>query len=273
MELDQDLNRRYLDAAEEIAAQIGAMPQNRAVVVIGSVAEQTADRHSDIDLLVLYREEPEAEEIASALSQPSVGTYRFDENHFHVHLNKEDPHITLLFTPAARIQGFVESYPDIDFNDYAELSSYIVNGRLLHGDEEEFASWQRACVTIPMKMKVETVRHTMGSLYFWFQRDALLTLAHRKDWIMFNRTISECVVIILRVIYLLNDRIMIKPKRTRIVLDQCKFKPVEIAQKLEDLYLHRNSLEDAMAKVAQGREILRDLVALISEQLPDASRK
>ena len=46
------------------------------------------------------------------------------ENHFHVHLNKENPHITLLFTPVARIQGFVESYPDIDFNDYAELSSY-----------------------------------------------------------------------------------------------------------------------------------------------------
>ena len=129
--MNQDLNRRYLNAAEEIASQVGAMPQNQAVVVIGSVAEQTADRHSDIDLLVLYREEPEAENIASALSQQSVGKYRFDEHHFHVHLNKEDPHITLLFTPAARIQGFVESYPDIDFNDYAELSSYIVNGRLL----------------------------------------------------------------------------------------------------------------------------------------------
>ena len=271
--MNRDLNRRYLDTAEEIASQIGAMPQNQAVVVIGSVAEQTADRHSDIDLLVLYREEPEAENIASALSQPSVGKYRFDADHFHVHLDREDPHITLLFTPAARIQGFVENYPDIDFNDYAELSSYIVNGRLLSGDEVEFTTWQITCATIPMKMKVQTVKHIMGSLYFWFQRTELLTLAHRGDWIMFNRTISECVVTVLRVIYLLNDKIMIKPKRARLVLDQCKLKPVEIARRLEDLYIHRNSLEDAITKVEQGREILSDLAALISEYLPGAVRR
>jgi len=48
MELNQDLNRRYLDAAEEIALQVGVMPQNWAVIVIGSVAEQTADRQPDM---------------------------------------------------------------------------------------------------------------------------------------------------------------------------------------------------------------------------------
>ena len=124
-----------------------------------------------------------------------------------------------------------------------------------------------------MKMKVQTVKHIMGSLYFWFQRDEMLPLAHREDWIMFNRTIDECIVTVLRVIYLLNDKILIKPKRARVVLDQCQVKPAEIAQRLEDLYLHRNSLEDARTKVEQGREILSDLSALISEHLPGASRK
>ena len=48
MELNRDLNRRYLDTAEEIASQVGAMSQSQAVVVIGSVAEQTADRQPDM---------------------------------------------------------------------------------------------------------------------------------------------------------------------------------------------------------------------------------
>mgnify|MGYP001359859408 CR=1 FL=1 len=84
---------------------------------------------------------------------------------------------------------------------------------ILHGNPQEFALWQSKCEKVTAGMKRGRIHNVMGSLNFYFRGGSLLQLARRGDWIMVNRTLDESVLGILRVIYLLNDGMMVKPKR------------------------------------------------------------
>jgi hypothetical protein len=134
---------------------------------------------------------------------------------------------------------------------------------MLHGDQEEFSSWRAKCERVPATMKRDTIANVMGSLNFYFRGGSLLQLARRGDWIMVSRTLGECVLGILRVIYLLNDRVMVKPKQTRVEMESFSKKPHGISDRLEALYLLKNTVADVGTKVAEVIRIFDELHALI----------
>lgn len=263
--MDQGLNQKYLQLASDLAIKLQDLSEAKYILLIGSVVDQTADQYSDIDTIVLYDNEPSESDLAHLLGKESVYKFWLDDNHFHVHHRNKSVDMTMLFTPLRRIEHFIHQYPDLGFNDYAEISRYIVNGKLLAGDEKTFISWQKNCRIVPKSVKEKVFRKEIPSLSFWFRSNHLLMLAERSDWIMVNRTINMSIEGILRVIYLLNDEIMIKPKRTRIHLNQCAIKPHDIQARLENLYLHKNTLADAKDKVDQMLSILSDLEELVQK--------
>lgn len=263
--MDKNLNEKYLQLASDLATMIQGLPEAKYILLIGSVVDQTADHLSDIDTIILYDKEPSEPDLATLLGKESVYKFWLDDDHFHVHYKKENVDMTMLFTPLKRIEDFVNQYPHINFNDYAEVSRYIVNGKRLAGDEQTFDAWQKKCRIVPFEVKEKVFQKEMPSLSFWFKSDHLLMLAERSDWIMVNRTINMSIEGILRVIYLLNDEIMIKPKRTRIHLEQCTIKPPDIQIRLENLYLHKNTLADVKDKIEQMLSIIDDLKALIQQ--------
>ena len=258
-----ELSKAHYNRAVEVASRLSGLRESRYVLLIGSVADGTADEFSDIDLMVLYEKEPAEVDIASCLGKDAVSKFRHGEYHFDVGYTIDGIPSGVMFTPAERIEGFVGSYPDISHEEYGELSRYIVNGMMLHGDEEKFSSWKARCERVPEAMKRDTIANVMGSLNFYFRGGSLLQLARRGDWIMVSRTLGKCVLGILRVIYLLNDKVMVKPKRTRVEMESFSRKPQGISDRLEALYLLRNSVADVEVKVAEVIRIFDELYALI----------
>jgi hypothetical protein len=161
--------------------------------------------------------------------------------------------------------GFVDRYPQVSFEEYAELSRYIVRGRLLQGAEEEFRSWSEKCKTIPPEMKSKTIRKQIAGVRFYFREGNIDPLVKRQDWIMVNRTICEGVLSILRVVYLLNDQIMIKPKRTRQELEGLPRKPDDFCGRLEVLFTLKNTDSDARQKSAELEALLSEVEQLVAE--------
>ena len=260
--MNEEINRRYQAQAKDTAIALAALAESRYVLLIGSVADGTADEHSDIDLLVLYHDEPSEESIALTLQMDSVFKFRLGEFHFHTHYRVDGKKQAILFTPGDRLERFVQEYPDISFDEYAELSRYVVNGDLLHGDQRQFLSWQEKCRRVPDEMKRTTIHREMASLRFWIKEGNLVQLAERSDWIMVNRTINEAIQGILKIVYLLNEKILIKPKRTGVESDTFGVKPKELVPRLEELYLHKNNLADVKAKVDKAALILDELEQL-----------
>ncbi|HCR19371.1 MAG TPA: hypothetical protein DIU35_17985 [Candidatus Latescibacteria bacterium] len=233
------------------------LAETRYVLLIGSVADGTADEFSDIDIQVVYRNEPLEKDIAACLGKISVCKFLHGEFHFGANHQIDDIPAGVMFTSRDRIAGLVEEYPDVSYEEYGELSRYIVNGKVLHGDKDAFATWRRKCERVPAAMKRGTIANVMGSLNFYFRGGNLLQLAERGDWIMVNRVLNESVMGMLRIVYLLNDRMMVKPKRTRIEMDGFQRKPRRISDRLEDLYLLRNTVSDVKTKVDQVIHLYR----------------
>ena len=129
--VNKSLNERYFQLASDLAAILKDLPEAKYTLLIGSVADQTADQFSDIDTIVLYDEEPSEPKLADLLGKESVYKFWLDDYHFHVHYSKENVDMTMLFTPLKRIESFVSKYPQINFDEYAELSRYVVKGKLL----------------------------------------------------------------------------------------------------------------------------------------------
>lgn len=252
--------------ASRTASRLAALDESLYVVLIGSVADGTADEHSDIDLLVLYGNEPTEKAIADSLETASIKKFHLDDHHFHAHYSQEGKTHAVLFTPPRRIERFVGDYPDLSFDEYAELSRYVVFGDLMHGDDRRFWSWQKTCMRVPTEMKRACIEKDFAGLRFYIRQGTLLPFAERSDWIMANRTINECVVSMLRILYLLNDEIMIKPKMTRQSLDRFTKKPPEASDRLESLYLHQNTFADVQKKVDQLASVLDDLEELIRSE-------
>jgi hypothetical protein len=261
--METELSKAHYQRAVTVAAKLSLLEESRYVLLIGSVADGTADEFSDIDLLVLYQDEPSEASIASCLGKDSASKFRHGEFHFDAANTIDGVHSGVMFTPVERIEGFVIDYPEVSYDEYSELSRYIVRGMILHGDRQEFALWQSKCEKVPEGMKRGMIHNVMGSLNFYFRGGSLLQLARRGDWIMVNRTLDESVLGILRVIYLLNDGMMVKPKRTRVEMDGFRLKPQGISKRLEDLYLFKNTVADVEAKVAHVIQIFDELHALI----------
>ncbi len=135
-----EVNQRYLKLARGVGDRLASMPESRFVLLIGSVADGTADAFSDIDLMVLFEPEPTEEVISRSLAKASVRKFWLSDHHFHVHYLLDGMPNAVLFTSAQRIEGFVEAYPDVSFAEYSKLSRYIVHGYPLHGDHDEVDS-------------------------------------------------------------------------------------------------------------------------------------
>ena len=217
-----DFNKKYVKKATEIAKKLKLDKECKQVILVGSVAGGYADKYSDIDLLVLYKNEPTEESLQNLLNIPKVNKFWLDKNKFHVHLKSDQStiqNIAILYTSYDRLKKFVKSYPKVTFDEYLEISKYIVDGVLLNGDKNEFKLWSSRCKEVPEKLKKDILHNKISSLNFWFKQGSLELLIKRKDWLMVNRTIHYGIEWILTSIYLLNDKIFINPKRPSSILN------------------------------------------------------
>lgn len=226
--MNAEINTKYYRLARKIAHGLAALEACRYVILIGSVADGTADDYSDIDLLVLYSDEPSDDAIASALNWKSIRKFWLSKNHFHAHHIIDGMKNAVLFSSANRLEGLIKRYPAVSFDEYAEISRYVVNGKVLHGDEDAFSLWQQKCRRVPEDMKRDTIHNAWAGLRFYMKEGNALSAAERSDWIMTNGVIEGAVLTILKIVYLLNDAVLIKPKRTRIELEAFPLKPDQL---------------------------------------------
>lgn len=260
--VDTDINKKLRDQARNLTKELKRLPHCLFVILIGSVARNTADEYSDIDLVVLYNKEPSVKELATHLGVKRLNKFWLNESSFHVHLKKCDQIIAPLFMPVASIQTRISQRSIISYEEYKELWLYIRNGKLLYGNKQIFSKWQRACKVVPEKLKRERIHREASSLNFYFTQGHLLQLAQRSDWTMIGRTMSAAVEWILTIVYLLNDRVYITPKSAAENLAHCRVKPKNLLKRLELLYLLENTMADTIRKISRVLSLIKDMEKL-----------
>lgn len=259
------LNKKYFQIASDISNKLSSLSKNNYIVLIGSVANQNVDKYSDIDIVVFYNQEPSETAIARLFNIPKGKKFWLDDTKFHIHLKIDNIDATTLFVNFKYIEQLIKKAPNLSLDELVVLSKYIADGKLLHGNQQKFQSWKKICKIIPKKIKDGLIYHKMSSLNFWFRQNNLIQLAKRSDWLMVNRTINHSIEWLLTVLYLLNDKIYINPKRGGYILDNFKIKPNEIAQRLENLYLLKNTLRDVKSKINSMVSIMDDIEKLIKK--------
>lgn len=260
-----NLNKKYYKIANEIAQKISIFPTNRFVVIIGSVANQLVDKYSDIDLVVFYTKEPTKKELENIFNIPTANKFWLDDTKFHIHIKIEGIDATTLFVSQKYLEALMNKMPNLTLDDFAILSRYIGEAKLLHGDAKMFTTWGKVCNKIPKKIKNDTIHHRMSSLNFWFRQGNLINLTERSDWLMINRTLNHSIEWILTVIYLLNEKIYLNPKRAKNILENCLLKPKNIAKRLENLYILKNTKNDIMKKNKEMVSIMDDVEKLVKK--------
>ena len=113
--METELSKAHYQRAVTVAAKLSRLEESRYVLLIGSVADGTADEFSDIDLLLLYQEESFEASIASCLGKDSASKFRHGEFCFDAANIIDGIHSGVMFTPVERIEGFVSDYPDTSY--------------------------------------------------------------------------------------------------------------------------------------------------------------
>jgi len=260
-----NLNKKYFQIATNVSKKLSNISRNKFILVIGSVANQNVDEYSDIDIVVFYDKEPSEKEISQSLDIPHAKKFWLDDTKFHVHYNTDGIDTTTLFINLYYIKELIKKIPDLSLDEFAVISRYVADGKLLHGEKQKFQNWKKFCKIIPEKIKNDVIYHRMSSLNFWFKQGNLIQLAKRSDWLMVNRTISHSIEWLLTVLYLLNDKVYINPKRSNFIINDFKIKPKNIVQKLENLYLIKNTLDDVEHKVQSMVSIMSETEKLIEK--------
>lgn len=153
--MNHDYHTELLELAHQLATDYATNPQLDAILLTGSVAQGITDIHSDIDLILFYRELPtptemEAYQAAAKASGGNVYGYIPDEGlacyHFIDGIKVDFAHQRTAETDK-RITAFLADPAGADATAHIMLSG-IVQGQALYG-AEIITAWQAQLTNLP----------------------------------------------------------------------------------------------------------------------------
>ena len=251
--------------AQNLASKLISIDGIDFVLLIGSHAVGNADQYSDLDILFYYTEDPSEEKIKEVLNVPNANKFRLDDEKYHIPIRVPEISTTLMGIHISSISRLVDQYPDITYKEYYELFTYIVQARLLAGDETIFEAWKDKVNDISPELKQKTIAHHIPSLKYWITQEGLLKQAKRGEWLYVNEVLQDCVKWALTVIYMLNNQMFINSKRARQKLEQMEIKPSNTISILEEASLAINSYE-GMERNIERLSVFFEELKLLAEK-------
>lgn len=254
------------EIAERIVKGLSARTDLRATLLAGSVAQGTADEHSDIDLLNYYAELPDQQTFDEVLREAGgerigdlgdprpegfAARYRFDG----IEVQTGGQLIADLDLRLGRIEA-----GDVDWIT-AKVAMGLLEGFPLHGDEF-IREWQSRA-GYPEALRRREVEANLG----WFPIWALDQHLASRDAELFRRQmLLEGAFKVVAVLSAVNRLYFttFQFKRAGAHVDQMNIKPDRLAERLD-----RVANEPPSEAADELRKLVEEAKAIVRRELPD----
>jgi hypothetical protein len=255
--------------ARRVIAPYAEHPRIRAIILTGSAADDTADLHSDLDLIAYYDELPSDEELAAA-RQRNQG-----ENFAWLFNERDDGTIAEAYDVRdVQCQVMHNTIPAWEAQMSSVLAQHEVGTPLhkamsgiqksipLYG-AELIQSWKDRVNAFPEPLARATVEHHLRFFPLW----GLQSYMDRRDAVLWRyQALLEAAQNILGVLAGLNRLYYttFQFKRMRLFTKQLAIAPRDLETRLEQLF----EAEPQVA-AAELERLVGELVALVEQHMPD----
>lgn len=262
-------NQWRLTMARQIAPVYAANPKVAVVAVSGSVGRGWADRYSDIELDVYWREPPtdeDRQEPIRRLNGDIINYWPLEDEEWSEDYLVQGVQLDLSHFLAATIEQYLSDV--IEGMDTAVLKQLRLAGIRhaipLYG-EGLFQQWQTGAALYPdtLARKVVAAALNPDVIGVWYLKDVLLA---RQDWLMLYDILGRMQRYILSALLGLNRMYLAHPghKWQKKVIAEMTIKPPNLGQRLDAIW----QMEPATA-VSSLHAILEETINLAEQHLPD----
>lgn len=267
MSPDPTSESQYLRAlAHEVCSAYRRLPSVRAVLLTGSAAAGTSDRHSDIDLPIYHEKLPALEELEAVRAALGVASVRClgspeEESVMEIYrlrgVEIQIPHVTIdrweHDMASVREQFEVRS-------PLQKAISGLLSGTPLYG-ETQIAAWKRTAADYPVALAEAMVREHLSIFPLWLVRDVVLP---RDATVWTYELLVQASQNLLGILAGLN-RVYYSPfqfKRMHDFAGKLTLAPPELADRLEALFREPDQAPE------QLEALVAETVALVRQHLP-----
>ncbi|MCC7361957.1 MAG: hypothetical protein IT317_20905 [Anaerolineales bacterium] len=229
-----------LALAHQLGAGYAANTKAAVVLVSGSTGRGTADKYSDLELDVYWREPPTADErrqAALAGGAQAVEVYPYEEDEWAEDIRIGDFHIgtsTFLVRTMEKYLGQVTAAPDGAPLAQIRLSA-LLHARLLAGDAALVERWRACAAAYPDHLAEVMLRQNLVFAGFGEAEDAL---AARDDVVLLYDTLTRVERQVLGALLGLNRVYLPNPgfKHAAELIDAFTHKPADLWARLKAAY-------------------------------------
>ena len=263
-----EASRYLLTLAKRNAQTYSAMPNTKAIILVGSAAEGLSDYYSDIDMCIFYDTLP-ADEALQAASQQNQGNNRQLFREAGQDACMEIYHVAgvecqLIHTTIAaweRDMATVLEQLDVTSPLQKALSG-MLEALPLHG-EALVRGWQETLSHYPDALGQAMVKHYMAIVPVWGIQERMQP---RDATIWLSQLLVESAYHLLGMLAGLNRLYYssFQFKRMHHFIEQMSIVPPNLAMRLESLFRG-----DTAAAATQLEELVREVVALVERHMPE----
>lgn len=276
---------------QNVAAPYINHPKTSAVAIGGSVARGWADRHSDVELLVFWREPPSDDERRAVVDAaggiinidwaepPSDDTYRafftqtdgrlgqiwpYEDDEWSEHFYVQGVNIG--------VSGFLEATVNAYFDDLLHhhetdddkqiLMSAIRHSVPLSG-EAAISAWKRYAAEFPAGLARAIIQDNLYVSDAWFDIDKAV---ERGEWLIYHDIFCRMQRTLLRLLLGLNRMYLPDPriKWTEHIAAEMTIAPRDLAKRLRAVFD-----DEPQAGIETLQTLWEESMMLVDEQFPD----
>lgn len=252
--------------ASEVAEVYKQNPKVEAVLLGGSVSRNWHDEHSDIELFIFWKSEPNEED----RKNPIV---RLNGSIIDFHPYEEEEWAETFVTQGVKLEisGFLTDtinktiddvllYHETDLNKQCIVAT-VQDGVALHG-ETVINQMKEKVKEYPDELRIALVEENIFLGNRWSNRAALLD---RKDWLMLYKVIVDVQTKLMSLLFGLNRQYVHHPafKWQKQTLHSMELTPSNISNRLASIFL--NSPE---ASIRELEVIIEEMYDIIEQELP-----
>ncbi|MCU5459602.1 DUF4037 domain-containing protein [Bacillus cereus] len=243
-------------------------PKIEAIILAGSVARKLEDKHSDIELHILWSVPPEDEDRKGPIHHIGGAILSYhpyeEEEWSETYLTKEGIKLEisnfLTETVEKVISDVVDQY-DISYEKQCIVSS-VHDGVSLYG-EEKVNELKDRVVSYPEELAAQMISENLWLSNRWHNREALLK---RKDWLMLYDVICEVQRNIFGVLFGLNRMYVHHPafKWMPNNVERMSVKPENLYERMANTLIGKPEYS-----VQELEVLIEELLHLVEQHTPE----
>ena len=265
-----------LQLANRVADSYSANPKVAAVIVGGSAGRGHADRFSDLEIGVFWREPPTDEDrlaAASATGGNDIRLYPYDpaeeaweDDLFLGHLAPGQPYTGLLVEIPHYTVDFIERVLDDVLERYdpsdakQNLLAAITTSKPLYG-QELIEAWRSRAAVYPRELALAMVKKHAQIDHFWRTE---MFLERGNNLMLLNDTFVQVSKKLLYVLFALNRTYYSGFKWLDLQLSQMEIVPPNFSNRLREVY----QAEPRIA-IETMRTLVEETYSLIEREMPE----